>query len=388
MEDPTTLAINLTYLGTLGLAVLMFLGLGLIIIITLVVAGVGRLLSIILLAMVGIFPKKETTRIVQLPPRPARVPDPVTGGDTPAVADSPLDDLAYLETGSTDRVQAAATLAPAATPARATAVPAGSAAAPVRPAEAPVGSAEAPSASAEKPAKEPAAAPEPAAPKRDLLGGVRRRLSGTAAGLKDGAWKDKVDPRNLPKPAEVKSVVEHQTAHHPIVVAATKEPPVLAKDWADAVAEADRRAAARAQAGQPPAIKVTVRDIGEPTPSSSDAKQGPNSPDASAKPGGGNGGGNSRNGVGDNGGGNSRNGVGDNGGGTSSGGTGGASKNGAGNGASNSSGSGGASKNASGNGASNGSGSDAKKSGPNTSKNGKSPSPIRKGSLSSASRNS
>lgn len=359
MEDPTTLAINLTYLGTLGLAVLMFLGLGLIIIITLVVAGVGRLLSIILLAMVGIFPKKETTRIVQLPPRPARVPDPVTGGDTPAVADSPLDDLAYLETGSTERVQAAATLAPAAAPARATAVPAGSASAPVRPAEAPVGSAEAPSASAEKPAKEPAAAPEPAAPKRDLLGGVRRRLSGTAAGLKDGAWKDKVDPRNLPKPAEVKSVVEHQTAHHPIVVAATKEPPVLAKDWADAVAEADRRAAARAQAGQPPAIKVTVRDIGEPTPSSSSAKQGPNSPDASAKPGG-------------------RNGVGDNGGGTSSGGTGGASKNGAGNGASNSSG----------NGASNSSGSDAKKSGPNTSKNGKSPSPIRKGSLSSASRNS
>ena len=351
MEDPTTLAINLTYLGTLGLAVLMFLGLGLIIIITLVVAGVGRLLSIILLAMVGIFPKKETTRIVQLPPRPARVPDPVTGGDTPSVADSPLDDLAYLETGSTERVQAAATLAPAAAPARATAAPPGSAAAPVRPAEAP-------SASAEKPAKEPAAAPEPAAPKRDLLGGVRRRLSGTAAGLKDGAWKDKVDPRNLPKPAEVKSVVEHQTAHHPIVVAATKEPPVLAKDWADAVAEADRRAAARAQAGQPPAIKVTVRDIGEPTPSSSDAKQGPNSPDASAKPGGGNGGGNSRNGVGDN------------GGGTSSGGTGGTSKNGAGNGASNAS------------------GSDAKKSGPNTSKNGKSPSPIRKGSLSSASRNS
>ncbi|WP_026548426.1 hypothetical protein [Paenarthrobacter nicotinovorans] len=375
MEDPTTLAINLTYLGTLGLAVLMFLGLGLIIIITLVVAGVGRLLSIILLAMVGIFPKKETTRIVQLPPRPARVPDPVTGGDTPSVADSPLDDLAYLETGSTERVQAAATLASAPAPARATAVPAGSASAPVRPAEAPVGSAEAPSASAEKPAKEPAAAPEPAAPKRDLLGGVRRRLSGTAAGLKDGAWKDKVDPRNLPKPAEVKSVVEHQTAHHPIVVAATKEPPVLAKDWADAVAEADRRAAARAQAGQPPAIKVTVRDIGEPTPSSSSAKQGPNSPDASAKPGGGNGGGNSRNGVGDN------------GGGTSSGGTGGGSKNGAGNGASNASGNG-ASKNGAGNGASNASGSDAKKSGPNTSKNGKSPSPIRKGSLSSASRNS
>ncbi|MGO4432572.1 hypothetical protein AB4Y88_04495, partial [Paenarthrobacter sp. RAF9] len=63
VEDPTTLAINLTYLGTLGLAVLMFFGLGLIVIITLVVAGVGRLLSIILLALVGIFPKKATTPI-------------------------------------------------------------------------------------------------------------------------------------------------------------------------------------------------------------------------------------------------------------------------------------------------------------------------------------
>ncbi|WGM20101.1 hypothetical protein QEH68_19130 [Paenarthrobacter sp. OM7] len=321
MEDPTTLAINLTYLGTLGLAVLMFLGLGLIIIITLVIAGVGRLLSIVLLAMVGIFPKKETTPIVQLPPRPARVPDPVTGVESPAAVASPLDDLAYLETGST------AAQAPTAV---ATAKPAASA--PAAPPAAKPAEAATPAA--------PSAPAQPAAPKRDLLGDVRRRLSGASTAVKDGAWKAKVDPRNLPKPAEVKSVVENQAAHHPILVAATKEPPVLAKDWADAVAEADRRAAARAQAEQPPAIKVTVRDVGEPTPSPSNGKTpDPNTPDASAKLAGG---------------GSDKNGSSNDGGGSTGSGT----------------------------------GNGAKKSGPNTSKNGKSPSPIRKGSLSSASRNS
>lgn len=219
MEDPTTLAINLTYLGTLGLALLMFLGLGLIVIITLVVAGVGRLVSVILLALIGVFPKKDTTPIVHLPARPGYVPERVVGADA---------------VGGADAVDGAAEeSAPVAAPV---------AAAP------------------------PATAP--AAPKRDLLGVTRRRISGASAAVKDGAWKSKVDPRKLPKPAEVKSAVEHQTAHHPIVVAAAKEPPVLSKDWADAVAEADRREAERAKAQQPPPIKVTVRDLDEPTPSS------------------------------------------------------------------------------------------------------------------------
>ncbi|GAT89765.1 hypothetical protein J2T10_003235 [Paenarthrobacter nicotinovorans] len=213
MEDPTTLAINLTYLGTLGLALLMFLGLGLIVIITLVVAGVGRLVSVILLALIGVFPKKDTTPIVHLPARPGYVPDPVVGADA---VDGAAEESAPV---------AAAVAAPS-------------------------------------------SAAAPAAPKRDLLGVTRRRISGASAAVKDGAWKSKVDPRKLPKPAEVKSAVEHQTAHHPIVVAAAKEPPVLSKDWADAVAEADRREAERAKAQQPPPIKVTVRDLDEPTPSS------------------------------------------------------------------------------------------------------------------------
>lgn len=229
MEDPTTLAINLTYLGTLGLALLMFLGLGLIVIITLVVAGVGRLVSVILLALIGVFPKKDTTPIVHLPARPGYVPEPVVGADA-------VDGAAEEST----------------------------------PVAAPVAT---------------AVAAAPAAPKRDLLGVTRRRISGASAAVKDGAWKSKVDPRKLPKPAEVKSAVEHQTAHHPIVVAAAKEPPVLSKDWADAVAEADRREAERAKAQQPPPIKVTVRDLDEPTPSSKSPapvnppkKQGPGTP--------------------------------------------------------------------------------------------------------------
>lgn len=279
MEDPTTLAINLTYLGTLGLAVIMFLGLVLIVIITLVIAGVGRLLSIILLAMVGIFPKKATTPIVRLPQRPARVPDPAAEeGFVP----SALPELGFA------------------------------------PAAADV-SDDAPS--------------EPSAPRRDFLGDARRRLSGATSALKEGTWKAKVDPRNLPKPAEVKSVVEHQAAHHPIVVAAAKEPPVLAKDWADAVAEADERAAERAKAQQPPAIKVTVRDLDEPTPSSNGQATSPKRPDLPPK----------RPDHGP-------------------------------------SQTGDATSPASGNG--------AKKSGPEKSKNGKSPSPIRKGTLSGASRNS
>lgn len=282
MEDPTTLAINLTYLGTLGLAVLMFLGLMLIVIITLVIAGIGRLLSIILLAMVGIFPKKANTPIVHLPQHPERVPDPAEAHHhfVPPAAPEP----AFASAG--------------------------------------VGAASAPGAGA-----------PPAAPKRDLLGGARRRLSGASSALKEGAWKAKVDPRNLPKPAEVKSVVEHQTAHHPIVVAAAKEPPVLAKDWADAVAEADERAAARAKAQQPPAIKVTVRDLDEPTPSSNGKTPPPKRPDFPPK-------------KPEQGPAQSRD----------------------------------TKSPASGNG--------AKKPGPDTSKNGKSPSPIRKGSLSGASRNS
>ena len=299
MEDPTTLAINLTYLGTVGMAILMFLGLGLVIIITLVVAGVGRLVSVILLAMIGVFPKKETVTIVHLPPAPEHVPAPASDDVeySSHAVESPLEDLAYVPAGST---------------AEETALP----------------------------------APNPvvAAPKKDLLGDVRRRVSDAASAVKDGAWK--VSPRKVPKPAQVKEVVETQTAHHPLLVAASKEPPVLAKDWADAVAEADRRAAERAKAEEPPAIKVTVREVGEPTPpSSKDEPPAPKAPDAQQSPDSGPVGGSGPKKSGPE-----------------------STKSGQGNGPAQ--------------------GNNSKKSGPNTSKNGKPSSPIRKGSLSGVSRNS
>ncbi|YCH07166.1 hypothetical protein ACTAQJ_19020 [Arthrobacter sp. alpha11c] len=295
MEDPTTLAINLTYLGTVGMAILMFLGLGLVIIITLVVAGVGRLVSVILLAMIGVFPKKETVTIVHLPPAPEHVPAPASDDVeySSHAVESPLEDLAYVPAGSTAEV---------------------------------------------------AANPVVAEPKKDLLGDVRRRLSGASSAVKDGAWK--VGPKKVPKPALVKEVVETQTAHHPLLVAASKEPPVLAKDWADAVAEADRRAAERAKAEEPPAIKVTVREVGEPTPpSSNEEPPAPKAPDAQQSSG---------------------------------------TEAGPGNGPKKS----GPEYTKSSQGNSSAQGNNSKKSGPNTSKNGKPSSPVRKGSLSGVSRNS
>ena len=43
MEDPTTIALNLTFFGTLAVALVMFFGLFLVFVATLVIAGLGRL---------------------------------------------------------------------------------------------------------------------------------------------------------------------------------------------------------------------------------------------------------------------------------------------------------------------------------------------------------
>jgi hypothetical protein len=50
MEDPTTIALNLTFFGTLAVAAVMFLGLFLVFVATLVIAGVGRLVAVIVMA--------------------------------------------------------------------------------------------------------------------------------------------------------------------------------------------------------------------------------------------------------------------------------------------------------------------------------------------------
>jgi hypothetical protein len=51
MEDPTTIALNLTFLGTLGVAVVMFFGLFLVFVATLVIAGLGRLAAVTIMAL-------------------------------------------------------------------------------------------------------------------------------------------------------------------------------------------------------------------------------------------------------------------------------------------------------------------------------------------------
>jgi hypothetical protein len=80
VEDPTTIALNLTFFGTLGVAFVMFLGLFLVFIATLVIAGVGRLATVLVMAMFGRLPGEDTVDVVRLPaalaPQPAITSEP------------------------------------------------------------------------------------------------------------------------------------------------------------------------------------------------------------------------------------------------------------------------------------------------------------------------
>ncbi len=51
MEDPTTIALNLTFFGTLGVGLVMFVGVSLAFVIILLVAGLGRLLATVATAL-------------------------------------------------------------------------------------------------------------------------------------------------------------------------------------------------------------------------------------------------------------------------------------------------------------------------------------------------
>ncbi|MFE4543652.1 hypothetical protein [Arthrobacter sp. NPDC056727] len=172
MEDPTTIALNLTFFGTLGVAFLMFIGLCISVMLTLVIAGLGRLAALIVMALFGHLPKNETVEIVRL-----------------AADGSPL-------------------------PADAETVPA----------------------KAKKAAKAPRPVREPRTP---------------------------IDWKKLRTRAGLQEALRRAVVHHPLVTAARPVPPVLAKDWADAVAAADARAVARARAAAPE-VKVTVRDLPPP----------------------------------------------------------------------------------------------------------------------------
>lgn len=71
MENPDTLILNLTFLGTLGIAFVMFLLLFLLGVITLVLAGVGRLAAVLLMALLGHRPNRESIPLVRLTGSPA-----------------------------------------------------------------------------------------------------------------------------------------------------------------------------------------------------------------------------------------------------------------------------------------------------------------------------
>ncbi|UUL76926.1 hypothetical protein NG819_04370 [Pseudarthrobacter sp. Fe7] len=147
MEHPDTLVLNLTFLGTMGVAALMFLVLFLLGVITLVLAGLGRLTGVVLMTLLGRSPGR-------------RDPDRSAGAS--------------------------------------------------------------------------------AHPRRPL----RERAS-------------------MLKPARLKESLRTAVVHHPKLAAARPEPPVLAEDWASAVAEADKRAEARARVAAPE-IKLSVRDLPDP----------------------------------------------------------------------------------------------------------------------------
>jgi hypothetical protein len=72
VEDPTIIALNLTFFGTLGVAFAMFFGLFIAFVLTLVLAGLGRLVAVTVMALAGLL----GTGLSEPGTRPARAPHP------------------------------------------------------------------------------------------------------------------------------------------------------------------------------------------------------------------------------------------------------------------------------------------------------------------------
>ena len=191
MEDPTTIALNLTFFGTVFVAFVMFLGLFIAFIVMLVLAGVGRLLALVLMALFGRFPRNDTIEVVRLPAEGQQTAGGPDAGHVEPAKERP-------DKGRPGKGR------------------------PVKQPRAP----------------RPARAPRPVVDWKALL---------TRAGLREA----------------LRSAV----AHHPLLTAARPVPPVLAKDWAEAVAAADARAVARARATAPvlgiPVPEAPVTGVGE-----------------------------------------------------------------------------------------------------------------------------
>ena len=218
MGDSTTIALNLTFFGTLGLAFLMFFGLFLLVVATLVLAGVGRLVALTVMAVFGRLHRQETLPLVRLTGHPAGASSAPAAGTAPAgpddgaVAPSPA-----IQRAGVLRARAAAARANVQTKTGA------------------------------------------------ALTTVRAHGSAAVATLTAPRdWRKALrDGRDALKPSEFKPRFRYAVEHHPLLTAARREPPVLAEGWAAAVAEADARAVARARAAAPE-IRISVRDLPDP----------------------------------------------------------------------------------------------------------------------------
>lgn len=219
MGDSTTIALNLTFFGTLGLAFLMFVGLFLLVVATLVLAGVGRLAALTVMALLGRLPRNETLPLVRLTGASGTASSASAAGAETADHD---DGAAATSSAKTERA----------------------------------GVLRAKAAALQTKTRTKSGAAVSAA-----------RTHGSAAVATLTAPRDwrKVlrDARTALKPSEFKQRIQSAVEHHPLLTAARREPPVLAKDWAAAVAEADARALARARAAAPQ-IKISVRDLPDP----------------------------------------------------------------------------------------------------------------------------
>lgn len=212
MGDSTTIALNLTFFGTLGLAFLMFLGLVLLVVITLLLAGVGRLFVLTVMALFGRLPKSETLPLVRLtgepgPPSDAPVATHDDGAAAPTAGEPARAGVLRAKAGALRTTAGAA------------------------------------------------------------LSAVRAHSTAAVAVVVSTPrdWRKALrDGRNFLKPSELRPRFHDAVEHHPLLTAARKEAPVLAEDWAAAVADADARAMARARAAAPE-IKVSVRDLPGPS---------------------------------------------------------------------------------------------------------------------------
>lgn len=100
LDNPDTLILNLTFLGTVGIAFLMFLVLFLLGVITLVLAGIGRLAAVALMALFGWHAREETLPLSHLGGAAGRTSSG-TSGRAPGAAPTPAPGAEATSTADT-----------------------------------------------------------------------------------------------------------------------------------------------------------------------------------------------------------------------------------------------------------------------------------------------